>query len=129
MGVLRGFDFKPFEDEHTAVNLNQEVLELFQEYGIKKRVLAITTDNVSNNLTLVSSLQETHLSQGLSSDTIIIRVPCLAHIIQLSLKQLLGQIKANPVNTNIESIWSEEHMQKTRQIAKEYSIASTLRKV
>jgi hypothetical protein len=122
-------DFKPLEGEHTGVNLSQEVLELLREYEIKERVLAITTDNASNNLTLVSSLQETHLSQGLSSDTIIIRVPCLAHVIQLSLKQLLGQIKANPVNENVESIWSEEHMQKARQIAKEYSIASTLRKV
>lgn len=59
-------------------------------------VLAITTDKASNNSTLVSIIQESVQSLVLDNDITIIWIPCIAHVIQLILKQLLGQIKANP---------------------------------
>lgn len=65
-------------------------------------VLAITNDKASNNSTLVSSIQESVQSLVLDNDITIIRIPCFAHLIQLNLKQLLGQIKANPKNETTE---------------------------
>lgn len=125
--VLLGFE--PLSGVHTGAYLSTVVLELLEKYGIKERVLAVTTDNASNNSTLISTLQDSIISLGLGSDTMIIRIPCLAHVIQLSLKQLLGQMKANPMNENIETVWSEEHIRIARQTARECSMANTLKKV
>ena len=52
----------------------------------------------------------------------------MAHVIQLSLKQLLGMIKANPNNDNLELVWSEE-LQKHRSIVNLTGITRTLQKV
>ncbi|KAJ5152417.1 hypothetical protein N7492_009697 [Penicillium capsulatum] len=49
----------------------------------------------------------------LNNDTAIIRVLYIAHVIQLSLKQLLGQMKANPKNETTK-IWSEARSQSVR---------------
>ena len=50
-------------------------------------------------------------------------------MIQLSLKQLLGQLKANPVNKDIDTVWSKEHTKIACQTVREYSIANILKKV
>lgn len=68
------------------------------------------------------SIQEKHPSIPL------IRIPCLAYVIQLSLKQLLGQIKANPQNNTVEMVWTEELSQATRQRSRKLDIANTLNK-
>jgi hypothetical protein len=69
-------------------------------------VLSITIDNASNNNTMMQGIQDMVQSQVLS-DTSIFRVPCIVHVLQLSLKDLLGKIRANPVNKEAESEWSE----------------------
>ena len=125
--VLLGFE--PLTGVHTGAYLSTVVLNLLEKYKIKGRVLAVTTDNASNNLTLLSSLQDCLQSQGLGSDTLLIQVLCLIYMIQLSLKQLLGQLKANPVNEDIDTVWSEEHTKIARQTAREYSMANILKKV
>jgi hypothetical protein len=62
----------------------------------------LTTDNASNNKTLVDSLQ-----QALSNDVNIIRIPCLAYVIQISLNQLLDRIKAVPLNDTTDTKWTD----------------------
>ena len=83
--------------------------------------MAITTDNASNNKTLISSLQEAY------PETSIPQVPYIAHVIQLSLKQLHGKIRVDPKNDNIELVWSED-LQK-HKISQMTGIARTLQKV
>jgi hypothetical protein len=67
------------------------------EHNLESRVFGLTTDNASNNKTLVDSLQQA-LPDGI---IIITRIPCLAHVIQLSLKQLFDRIKAVPINGSV----------------------------
>lgn len=73
----------------------------------------------------------TALQKAIPDDTILIRVPCLAHVIQLSLNELLGHIKAVPLNETTETRWTEERSQLARDIAKKprQDIARTLAKV
>lgn len=54
--VLLGFE--PLYGTHSGANLSTILLELFQQHQITDRVLAIITDNASNNNTLVDSIQE-----------------------------------------------------------------------
>lgn len=126
--ILIGFE--PLHGTHSGVNLSAVLLDLLQQHQIVDRVLTITTDNASNNNTLMSSIQESVQSLDLDDDTAIIRVPCIAHVIQLSLKQLLGQMKANPKNETTE-IWSEARSQSVRTSARQQKreIVDTLNKV
>lgn len=65
------------------------------------------------------------------SDTLILRVPCIAHVIQLSLNELLGKLKATPPNKEIELEWSDEqtHSFQTKRPSSTRQITDTLKKV
>lgn len=77
--ILLGF--MPIHGQHTGAHLAEILLEVLQEHQIVDRVIAITTDNASNNKTMVDSLCESIQRVDLPSSTEIIRVPCLAHVI------------------------------------------------
>lgn len=122
--VLLGFE--PLSGTHSGENLSAILLDVLVQHQIQERVLAITTDNASNNYTLVTALQ-----QSLSDTTTVIRVPCLAHVIQLSLNELLGQMKADPKNDTTETRWTSERSQSAQDYARhrKRDIAYTLNKV
>ena len=65
-------------------------------------MLTVTTDNASNNVTLIASVHEAIESLQPSNDVVIIRVPCIVYIIQLSLKDLLRKIKAALKNNTVK---------------------------
>jgi hypothetical protein len=77
--VLLGFE--PLSGSHTGVNLSDIVLKILQQHKITDRVLTVTTDNASNNNTMVASIQESLQVLELSSSSTIVRIPCIAHII------------------------------------------------
>jgi hypothetical protein len=77
--ILLGFE--PLHGTHNGSNLGSTLFEILQKHGITNRVLSITTDNASNNNTMMASIQELVQSQDISSDATIIRIPCIAHVI------------------------------------------------
>ena len=87
---------------HSGVNLSDVVFKLLQQHKIADRVLVVTTDNASNNNTMMSSIQESLQSLELNNGSMIVRVPCIAYIIQLSLNDLLRKMKAIPKNESAE---------------------------
>lgn len=125
--VLLGFE--PLHGTHSGLSLSTVLFELLQKHQITDQVLAITTDNASNNTTLMSSIQESIQSLGFSDDTSIIQVPCIAHVIQLSLQKLLRQIKANPKNDTTEIQWSETQVHSLHTRQQKQEIVDTLNKV
>ena len=124
--VLLGFEH--LHGSHTGAHLSETVFQILQEHDIADRILSITTDNASNNNTMMTCIQETIQSYDLSN-TSVFRIPCIAHVIQLSLKQLLGKIKANPVNKEAESEWSDERTQSLQSRRPTRQIVDTLKKV
>lgn len=122
--VLLGFE--PLHGTHSGVYLSGVLQGVLQQHGIEDRVLAITTDNASNNKTLIQRLQ-----QSIPAEITIIRVPCIAHVIQISLNELLGQMKADPTNETTETQWTEQRSQSARTdaIHHKQGISHTLSKV
>ena len=104
--ILIGFE--PLHGTHTGVNLGSVLFDLLQKHGIENRVLTITTDNASNNSKLAESIQDSLQLLEVPSQTPVIQVPCMAHVIQLSLKELLGKMEANPRNDREEMEWTNE---------------------
>ena len=132
--VLLGF--KPLHSSHTGANLSAILMETLTEHGIKDRVFGITTDNASNNETLVKALQQSLQQEPSASATgfNVIRVPCLAHVIQLSLNQLLHRLKARPKNEQAETVWTEEQQISLAKAnaearSKKRDIAHTLKRI
>lgn len=52
--ILLGFE--PLHRAYSGVNLSEVVFDLLQEHQITDRVLSVTTDNASNNKTLIGSV-------------------------------------------------------------------------
>lgn len=118
--ILLGFE--PLSGTHTGGNLGALLFQLLQKHKIEDRVLAVTTDNASNNGTLIDNIQESLESLELPNHTPVIRIPCMAHVIQLCLKALLGDMEANPENDAEEMEWTRDD-----EVARE--IVRTLNKV
>lgn len=125
--ILLGFE--PLSGSHSGVNLSDVVLKLLQQHSITDRVLIVTTDNASNNTTMMSSIQESLQSLELNNGSTIVRVPCIAHIIQLSLNDLLGKIRAIPKNESAEIDWSDDRVRYLRARQQKGEIIDTLNKV
>ena len=91
------------------------------KYNLKDLHFAITTDNASNNKTFhqyvtgICSIFE----QGY-------HVPCLAHVIQLAVKELLTNINSYALNEDIIWVWNNDYI---CNIQKEQGFACTLAKV
>lgn len=73
--------FKPLHRSHTSVNLGTALFKVLQRYQLVERVLAITTDNASNNQTIVGRVHKQLESLNISTTTPIIPVPYIAHVI------------------------------------------------
>lgn len=122
--VLLGF--KPLHGAHTGLNMSSVVLETLNNHQIQDQVFGLTSDNASNNKTLADSLQ-----QALSNDVNIIRTPCLAHVIQLSLNQLLDRLRAVPQNNTTETKWTDRLSSSTKANTQhqKHEVSYTLNKV
>ncbi|RDB30988.1 hypothetical protein Hypma_000159 [Hypsizygus marmoreus] len=80
-------DFIKASKAHTGHYLAGHIAECIHEYGIQKKIMALTLDNASNNLTLTNELQVLIPSfHGQKT-----RVRCLAHILNLMVKAILSQ--------------------------------------
>ncbi|KAJ6086552.1 hypothetical protein N7467_005466 [Penicillium canescens] len=122
--------FEPLHGPHTGVNLSDVLLKLLRERNLVDRIFSVTTDNATNNETLIRSVQDTLLASGvISSRESLVRVPCMAHVIQLFLKQLLGHIKAAPKNKEVTNVWSDSQVNCLRESADDGDVAHTLMKV
>lgn len=83
---------------HTAKNMVDYLTEIINEYGLSMKGKFITTDNVNNMIKMASDLN-------------LERIPCIAHILHLIVKNSLLAIKENSkTNSNIESDEESEYV-------------------
>ena len=115
------------------MNLSEVLMEIFKKLDITDRVLAITSDNASNNTTLVQAVQDSIDSLELPNSPVVVRIPYLTHIIQLSLRELLRSVKADPQNDttdrNVSDIQAQAQARSLRTSQSEQVIVQTLIKV
>jgi hypothetical protein len=119
--VLLGFE--PLTGTHSGVNLARVLETVLHKYDIAHRILAITTDNASNNRTLTRELQQALAAGNFKAQGG--HISCFAHIIQLSLKELLGRIRIEATN-EVEKTWKDDSL---IQIEDADGIGRTLAKV
>ena len=97
---------------------------VLERFSITKRLLCITTDNAGNNGTMRKELEELlnnlDINNSWSSEST--KIPCLAHVIQLVVKAILGAFDIKPaesedfdndingrsVSSTIAKVWCQE---------------------
>ena len=95
--VLLGFEH--LQGTYMGESLASVLEGILTRHNISDRILAIMMDNASNNNTLTKYLQH---ALGLGSFYAKHGyLPCLAHVIQLLLKELFGNIQIIPNNEEI----------------------------
>jgi hypothetical protein len=77
-------------------------------------VLAVITDNASNNTILIAIINNIIQALKLNTKSLIIQVPYITHVIQLSLNDLLGKMKALLKNNTAELEWKEDRVRALR---------------
>jgi hypothetical protein len=114
--------FEHLTDKHTGAKIADVVKVVLERFGIEKRLFGITTDNAANNFTMASVLEDilgegdfyydvtkSHIFGNAIRDHVAagwdgrkLHIPCLAHVIQLTVKAFIEGIEAAPQNDNIE---------------------------
>lgn len=94
------------EGQHTGVRLAAHVLNVLKEYHIHDRILAVTADNASNNQTLLTTLSELLAKEDIEWDAAN-QVPCLAHTVQLVVKDMICSIRSDE-QSSLDNTFEED---------------------
>jgi hypothetical protein len=112
--------FEPVNGQHTGKALAAIVMLRLKHFNIYDRIIAITSDNASNNKTLAKALNAAIplLAKDLEIINDIALVPCLSHVIQLGANKLLIDINIKPKNDDFKKNWDEEEEKREMQVAR-----------
>jgi hypothetical protein len=107
--------FESLEGDHSGSELAKVLISVFQRYNIHDKIQTITSDNASNNTTLVMETNKAIDQLPTRYKTLfpqpITRIPCLSHVIQLSLQALLGAVRIDPKNEDFQRNWNDLDME------------------
>ena len=96
--------FEAFEECHTDINLAKIILKVLHKYDITKKLYCITIDNTSNNYIMVHHLFSHLHEEDIEWDHWTQHIPCLAHIINMVVKEFL-----NNWNDNKEAVFIPDY--------------------
>lgn len=114
--------FEPCYGKHSGQALGLIVIQRLEHYGLTARVSALTSDNASNNKTLTQYLNAAiewlcsrlQLSQQSSG---IVQMPCLAHVIQLAVSELIKKMNIQTKHKKVDMDWDDDaEMEELKQM-------------
>lgn len=82
-------EFKHLPYPHDAIALSNILIETIKNLKLESKTIAITTDNDASNIPAVNRLQNS-LDSSLNSNIGFTLVRCIAHVINLGVKQALN---------------------------------------
>ena len=116
--------FEPLKVAHTGEYMADILYNVLERFSITKHLLYITTDNARNNSTMRKELKEllNNLNINNSWSSKSTKIPCLAYVIQLVVRAILGAFDIKPaesghlnegiddrsINSVITKVWHQE---------------------
>lgn len=88
-------EFVEFESPHTGSNMAQLVVQTLEFYSLVNKLFCVTTDNASNNDTMVEELSDALWQRGVNWDATTHHIRCLAHIINLVVQALVQSLNVD----------------------------------
>lgn len=90
-------DFMFVEGSHSGQSVCDQFVKCLEFFAIPlSKVLAVTADNVSSNDTLMTALEVYGIASGTSFTPDEHRVRCMAHILNLSVQDIIATMKIAP---------------------------------
>ena len=120
-------DFIPIRGSHTGRSMAKELLRVLSETNTTQRLLCITCDNASNNSTLTQSIESELGQKGIKWRQSENSIPCLAHIINLVVQDIIQHLKLSGLDDNSDDGVLQGHH--VRDITQQISVPNSLRKV
>ncbi|CAG8742668.1 16767_t:CDS:2 [Cetraspora pellucida] len=92
-------DFINLHGSHSGENLCDAFVSSCCEFGILPKIFTITSDNTTNNDTFMQHLETICYNENIAFNTIESHCRCVAHIINLTMQDILKQFKAGKAQT------------------------------
>ena len=102
--------FEHLQGSHTGEALATAIFKVAQEYDIVERLFAITADNASNNSTMQLCLSTKLSREGIQWNTRDMSIPCLAHVFQLVVNDIVSTLKVQSPNKSVQTSWNERQL-------------------
>lgn len=116
--VILDFRFLPYP--HNAISIKKFLMQTIESFDIERKLIGITSDNDSANISGIESLLgDLNQRLNLTGAAKIIHIRCMAHIIDLGVKEALKQLKFSllPIEEIITAITSStKRMERFAQI-------------
>lgn len=96
-------DFAKLNGSHTGVYLAEVFNKILDTFNIApQRFLSMTTDNASNNKTMMEELAKKFSLKGVTITADEQWIPCVAHTMNLAVQDALLQLKILPSDESLE---------------------------
>ena len=113
--------------QHTGASMARAVFKTLRTLKVSNKLLGFTRDNASNNSTLSQSLATLLEEDGYAWNPTECAVPCLAHIINLVVQDIITYLKLGSTDSDEEGkVFQRRHVQ---DIANLISVPNLLKKV
>jgi hypothetical protein len=84
--------FEQLSGRHTGAAMADVVYDVLDRFDLTEKLNCITTDNASNNVTMMARLSRLLEEDGITWDPQISHVRCMAHVINLCVQSFLKGI-------------------------------------
>ncbi|CAB5370059.1 unnamed protein product [Rhizophagus irregularis] len=101
-------DFCKLSGPHSGENLHESFVKSCDDMRILTKIIACTTDNASNNDTLMKALEKTCKDRNIEFTAYNNHIRCLAHIINLAAQDALSTLKVKYVENENELLNNDE---------------------
>jgi len=98
------FDFIKMDGSHTGVNLAKYFVESVKSMGCEHKIMAITTDNASNNITMMNEIETQLALMGITINKESVHVRCMAHTINLAVQLMIKPFSTKRVPKSKKSV-------------------------
>jgi hypothetical protein len=125
--VLLKFEY--IKGNHSDKTFSGVLISMLDSFSIRNRILAVMTNNASNNNTLIGILNQKFrksITEIFSTDSIFY-ILYLAYVIQLTAKIMIERFKIEPKNNLKKINWEEDKV--AEEIKKPTEIIRILAKI
>ena len=86
------------------------LLKVLEEYNITDKLSYITSDNASNNISMVKELERLLEEHDIEWDHMKYHIPCITHVINIAVQKFLASIKSDCIGDSTNSAASRQRL-------------------
>ena len=103
------------------------LVKVLEEYDITHKLSYITSDNASNNISMVKELERLLKEHDIEWDHTKYHIPCITHVINIAVQKFLASIKSDCIRDSTNYAASTQGLTFSEIVAKVHTITKTVR--